>query len=189
MRKNKIYLLDEEKTIRRRRVAMQIDADFVQMYEGIAKYSAKLTSPWSFKYMFWLVTHMGKENTVDCSAKTMREFIEAMREAGGEVPVLRTIRRSLDELVQENVVIRLNRGSYKINPVIFWSNEIGLRLEHTSRLLEGGHNLKPDENVKVLNETNEQDEVNGLSDNEDFNQTEEQGSSRAEEGSAGAAGI
>lgn len=188
-RTKKVYLLDEEKTIRRRRVAMELDADFVQVYQGIAKYTARLTSPWSFKYMLWLVTRMERDNRVDCSARTMREFMEGMRVMGNEIPTLRTIRRSLDELVKENVVIKLSRASYKINPVVFWSNEIGLRLDHAAKLIEGGHNLEPDK-VKILSESNEVNDVEGLiEDAEVQDDSETQVATVPDEGSDGPSGI
>ncbi len=140
----KVYVYDEEITIRRRKIAMEMDKEFVQMYKNLPKFLLRLRSAWSSKFASWLISEMGDDNKVDVSSRSIREFQAWVAGEGGiEVPAERTIRDVISELIEQRILLHLNRGTYKINPSIFWQKSVEDRANHVRGLVEGGHELGP----------------------------------------------
>lgn len=151
----KIYVYDEEILIRRRKIAMEMDKEFVQMYKNLPRFLLRLRSAWSSKFVTWLISNMADDNKVEVSSNSIREFQNWVQAEGGiEVPAERTLRDVISELIEQRLLIHLSRGSYKINPAIFWQKTVQERADHVRNLVEGGHNLDPtvivsiEENVK-----------------------------------------
>lgn len=180
----KVYVYDEEVTIRRRKIAMEMDKDFVQMYKNLPIFFLRLRSPWSPKFITWLISRMAADNIVDISSRAIREFQAWVREMGGgmESPAERTIRDVIAELVEQNLLLHLNRGTYKVNPALFWQKSISERADQVRLLLEGGHKLEP--NIVVIEESEE--EIRKLNGKEKDDSKES--SSSVEESTTGASG-
>lgn len=153
--KQKIWIFDEEVTIRRRKIAMEMDRDFIQMYKNLPIFFLKLRSPWGPKFVTWLISRMASDNVVDVSSRSIREFQSWVREVGAmEAPAERTLRDVIAELVEQNLLLHLNRGTYKINPTLFWQKTVAERADQVRLLLEGGHKLDP--NIVVIEENEEE---------------------------------
>ena len=120
MTRQKIYVSQEERTIKRRVIAMEVDNDFVQVYKNLLDYMVTMKSPWSFKYTIYLISRMNGDNQVDVGVKSMRDFCSILQERGVDIPTERTMKSTVQELVNLKLLIRLNKGQYKINPALFW---------------------------------------------------------------------
>lgn len=183
--KQKIFIYDEEVTIRRRKIAMEMDRDFIQMYKNLPIFFLKLRSSWGPKFVTWLISRMTGDNVVDVSSRAIREFQAWVVEVGDmEAPAERTIRDVIAELVEQNLLLHLNRGTYKINPTLFWQKTVAERADQVRMLLEGGHSLEP--NIVVIEESEEEirNSLNGT--RQDDIEIEESGAG-SKEGSGGEA--
>lgn len=128
----------EERIIRTKRIYMEIEGDFLQMYKNLDDYTGMLKSPWSMKFLIWLVTQISNDNKVNIDSELKKEYIDSRQKKGVEPPSLRTIDYVVRELKENNILLHVGRGVYKINPVLFWQSTREARRKHIEFLREGG---------------------------------------------------
>lgn len=157
MATKKLYVKTEEEVIRRKTTSITVEMDFVQMYSTLLDYLVGIKSVWSVKYLLWIISSMNDSN--DTKTTSIADFIAYIKTKGIVPPAERTMKDVIKELLDNKLIIRLGRGFYKINPMLFWKDNSGARLENIEHLTSAGVSLsKPEPKPALVESTNKQEE-------------------------------
>jgi len=148
--KGSIFLQTEETIVRKRQILLKVEASYVQLYKNIRNYTLLMDPGSPIDLMLWMITKMNENNGISMNQTMIEEYNSTLLK-----PLARkTFFRKLEILIRHNVIIRLGRGEYKMNPAIVWQSDMGTRMEHIKLMEEGGIKLKPSE---ILIADNKQD--------------------------------
>lgn len=151
-KKTTIFVQQEETFVRRRQTVIKVEASYVQLYKNIRNYTLALSPGSPIDMMLFFITKMSDNNGVQVNKQVIQEYIASLPKPITE----RTFFRTVKILINNNVLLPLSRGEYKMNPAIVWQGDIGTRLEHIKFLEEGGMNVKPNETL-LLDKVKEHD--------------------------------
>lgn len=112
-----------------------VETDFVQQYKNCITSIFKLTSL-ATKYVLFATEYMNIENIYVHNVYNKELFISKLIEAGDKKHNIGSLDKIAVELVNNNIFIRLNRGTYKVNPELFWKDTNKSRLDSIKINLE-----------------------------------------------------
>lgn len=129
---------DEKEGVEYRRYT--ISQSYRQFYPEILRYTESITSGRTFHYMMWIMMRSDYINSARVSAHDERDY---MKECGGKVSV-RTLKGCTADLVKARILIRVDRGVYRVNPIPFWRSTRPERVIAIEALTIGGYELGPE---------------------------------------------
>lgn len=124
----------------------EVETDFVQQYKNCIASLFKLT-PLATKYILFATEQMTMENIYRNDIYNKELFISKMVEVGEKQHSIGSLDKVALELVDNNIFLRLNRGTYKINPELFWKDDAKARRESIKLSLE--FEINTDMKIKV----------------------------------------
>ena len=94
----------------------EIDLTFVQMYSCTLQTLHKLGTDTKTLILIFLTMKMDKENKVSINSALIADFSACI-----EARVYKSnFYDAISELIDNSILIKLSRGSYKVNPILFW---------------------------------------------------------------------
>ena len=117
-------------TTQNRKGSILIDNDFTQVYDCFSVISCKLRSIVSIKLLFWMLAEeANKSNGISSSKFVFDKFNVHLEKNGSDKIAKRTFQSALDELISAEILSKVGRGHYYINPHVFWRDEVKKRTE------------------------------------------------------------
>jgi len=128
--KKRIFYETEEVSTKTKRGYIDLDMDYFQFYSNAFHHLASISGNCAKDFILWV---MGKvdDNNEFIYSKTL---FEAFNEDLSRIRVPKkyqqnTLDIGMKELTNNGILIRQERGRYKVNPKLFWSDDINKRID------------------------------------------------------------
>jgi hypothetical protein len=109
---------------------IEVDMDFVQVYDSFSKFGVKVKSIVTFKLLFWLLSHeVNKKNGISSGQVVYDRFNNFLNEQGAEIIAMRTFQNSFEELIKIEALTRVGKGHYYFSPYLFWKDSKKERID------------------------------------------------------------
>lgn len=109
---------------------IEVDMDFIQVYDSFSKLGVKLKSIVTFKLLFWLLAHeVNRLNGISSGQLVYDRFNAFLKEEGVDTVVMRTFQNSFQELVTIEALTRVGKGHYYFSPYLFWKDNKKERIQ------------------------------------------------------------
>lgn len=127
----KRYHFQTEETVTTvRKGWIEIEEDFVQVYNSILTVSPFLHLGVSYQLLYWLGVSMNETNTIHIGEKTLEDFNKHLNSINNGYTISRTtFFRAVDELKKNNVLTKISRAFYYLNPHFFWKGTKNARID------------------------------------------------------------
>lgn len=109
---------------------IEVDMDFVQVYDSFSKLGVKITSLVTFKLLFWLLAHeVNRMNGISSGQLVFDRFNAFLKEEGIKPISMRTFQSGFEELVTIEALTRVGKGHYYFSPYLFWKDNKKERIQ------------------------------------------------------------
>lgn len=128
--KKRIFYETEEVSTKTKRGYIDLDMDYFQFYSNAFHHLASISSNCAKDFILWVMGKVDDNNEFIYSKTLFEEFNKDLSLI--RVPKKyqqNTLDVGMKELVNNGIVIRQERGRYKVNPKLFWSDDINKRIE------------------------------------------------------------
>lgn len=130
MAKKRYYFQTEETTVVTRKAFIEIEEDFMQVYHNFLSVSPFLKVGTSYQLLFWLGVNMNDSNTIHIGETTLNDFNKYLYSHCEKCSISRaTFFRAVDELNKANILTKVSRAFYYLNPHFFWKGTQKARIE------------------------------------------------------------
>jgi len=104
--------------------SIEVDVDFTQVYHCFSLLSFRITSATSFQLLFFLLQNTGRDNIVIINKNLMERFFSLYILVSGKAPVSKqSFYNSINDLLRAEVLKKLAKGSYFLNPYTVWKGD------------------------------------------------------------------
>lgn len=129
-RKRRIFFETEEVVQKTKRGYVDLDMDYFQFYSAAFSQVASLSSSCSKDFILWIMGRVDEDNRFIYSQQLFREFNQDL----ANIPkpkqyVESTMKMAMRELSDAGIIVRMNRGEYRVNPRMFWTSETTERIK------------------------------------------------------------
>lgn len=128
--KKRIFYETEEVSTKTKRGYIDLEMDYFQFYSNAFHHLASISSNCAKDFILWVMGKVDDNNEFIYSKTLFEEFNKDLSLI--RVPKKyqqNTLDVGMKELVNNGIVIRQERGRYKVNPKLFWSDDINRRIE------------------------------------------------------------
>lgn len=128
--KKRIFYETEEVSTKTKRGYIDLDMDYFQFYSNAFHHLASISSNCAKDFILWVMGKVDDNNEFIYSKTLFEEFNKDLSLI--RVPKKyqqNTLDVGMKELMNNGIVIRQERGRYKVNPKLFWSDDINKRIE------------------------------------------------------------
>lgn len=128
--KKRIFYETEEVSTKTKRGYIDLDMDYFQFYSNAFHHLASISSNCAKDFILWVMGKVDDNNEFIYSKTLFEEFNKDLSLI--RVPKKyqqNTLDVGMKELTNNGIVIRQERGRYKVNPKLFWSDDINKRIE------------------------------------------------------------
>lgn len=144
--RRKLDVSREEVVIRRQTTSIEVDDEWMQLYENLLNCMIGVKSTWSITYMLWLMQRAGEHNRVEAGAESVRGFQEYVRQRSIDPPANRTMSDATNELVESGMLMRLSKGVYEVNPILWYQGTMESREQELEQRV---HNGKEKDHIEI----------------------------------------
>lgn len=123
--KKRIFYETEEVSTKTRRGHVELDNDYFRFYGNAFHYLASISSNCAKDFILWVMVRLDDNNEFTYSKDLFEQFSKDLTQI--HVPKKyqqNTLDIGIKELIKNDIIIRLERGKYKVNPKLFWSDDI-----------------------------------------------------------------
>ena len=129
-RKRRIFFETEEVVQKTKRGYVDLDMDYFQFYSAAFSQVASLSSSCSKDFILWVMSRVDDDNKFIYSQQMFRDFNQDLANISKPKQYVEsTMKMALRELSDAGVIIRINRGEYRVNPRMFWTSETSERIK------------------------------------------------------------
>ena len=125
----RVYFETEENVSRKKKMWVDIDVNYTQMYDNIFKSIGKLKSHLDVMLVLYMTRKMNKDNVIMFNGMTTDAFINDLFDVGNHKYSKAAVTKALVNLIEAKLIVRLTRGQYHVNPMFFWKDDIIKRVE------------------------------------------------------------
>ena len=124
------YYFEKEETVTKRvKGYVEIEDSYTQIYDNLSKVLPKLTSIVDVQFLFYACTISGTKGSFISDERLHNNFNEHLRTNGGEHISRYTLTKTIQHLLNNQIVVKLSKGSYQLNPLLIWRDKISERVE------------------------------------------------------------
>lgn len=146
------YFQTEETVTTTRKGWLEIEEEFVQVYDCIIAVSPFLKNGASYQLLLWLGVNMNAMNTIHIGEKILDDFNKHLRSHCDECEISRsTFFRAVDELTKAKVLTKVARAFYYLNPHFFWKGTQKARIEFLQEEMKDGRTISYNPAERVPN--------------------------------------
>jgi hypothetical protein len=140
MAKKRYFFQTEETVTTTRKGYIEIDEEFVQVYDCITRVSPFIKMGASYQLLLWLGTTMNPMNGITIAKKTFNDFNKHLKTDCENCEIsARTFTRAVEELRKAGILTKAARSLYYINPHFFWKGTKNARINFlTEETKDGG---------------------------------------------------
>jgi hypothetical protein len=128
--KKRIFYETEEVSTKTKRGYIDLDMDYFQFYSNAFHHLASISSNCAKDFILWVMGKVDDNNEFIYSKALFESF-------NGDLSRIRvpkkyqqnTLDIGMKELTNNGILIRQERGRYKVNPKLFWSDDINKRID------------------------------------------------------------
>lgn len=143
----RIFYETEEIVKRTKRGYIDMDVDYFQFYSAAFAYIASLSSTCAKDFILWVMARVDENNEFKYNKNLFSKFTQDLQNLSKPKEYAEsTMYIALMELVENDILIRIEKGHYKVNPHLFWSVDISKRVKAVKQIEE----LKASSEQKVL---------------------------------------
>lgn len=114
---------------------VDVETDFTKQYKNSISSLFKLT-PLATKYILFVTENMNNENIYTNNKYNKLKFIDVLKEAEDKVPNIGSLDKVAIELINKGFLFSLERGTYLVNPELFWKDNEKARINTIKLTLE-----------------------------------------------------
>jgi hypothetical protein len=115
---------------------VEVDDNYTQMYDSLSKLSFKMKSLVENQFLFFACTHANDEGVFLSDERMFNRFNKYAEENGGKSVNRATFTRSIQNLTESKIFIKLNRGQYQLNPFLLWRDSVTERTNVLTTICE-----------------------------------------------------
>ena len=135
--KKRIFYETEETVTRTKRGYIDMDVDYFQFYSTAFSYVASLSSICSKDFILWIIGRVDEKNEFKYNRNLFALFTKDLSELVKPKKYSEsTMYIALMELVEHEILFRIEKGHYKVNPKLFWSVDLNKRIKAVKQLEE-----------------------------------------------------
>lgn len=102
---------------------IEVDMDFVQVYDSFSKLGVKIKSLITFKLLFWLLAHeVNRLNGISSGQLVFDRFNSFLKDENAGTLSMRSFQSAFEELVSIGALARVGKGHYYFSPYLFWKD-------------------------------------------------------------------
>lgn len=126
----RVYFKTEEVVKRTKTSWIDIETDFVQLYQNAWRYLIQMKRGVSKDFLLWILQRIDENNCFNFSASVVAAFNSDINSiTPGESYSSQAIEYGIKEMMQIGVIRRVERGKYQVNPRIFWMGDANERMK------------------------------------------------------------
>lgn len=142
-KKKRIFFETEEVIRKTKRGYIDLDTDYFQFYSTAFYHLASLTSVCAKDFVLWIMSKVDDNNEFIYNTKLFNEFITDLSNIQQPKSYTQTtVYGALKELSEKGIIIRYERGHYRVNPKLFWSDDTSKRITAIKHL-ESNNRIEP----------------------------------------------
>ena len=119
----RFYFESTETVTKQSKGWIEVDMDFVQVYDSFSQFGVKVKSLNTFKLLFWLLAHeVNRMNGISSGQLVFERFNKFLKDENAGSISMRSFQSSFEELVSVEALTRVGRGHYYFSPYLFWKD-------------------------------------------------------------------
>jgi hypothetical protein len=128
--KKRIFYETEEVVTKVKKGYIDLNMDYFQFYSNAFHHLASVSSVCGKDFILWVMGKVNDENEFAYSRAMFEQFNDDLSKIKTPKSYQQnTLDIGIKELVDNGILIRLGRGKYKVNPLLFWSDDINKRVQ------------------------------------------------------------
>lgn len=141
MPKRKRIFFETEEVIRKtKRGFIDLETDYFQFYSAAFRFIASLQRSVSKDFILWIMAKVDDNNEFNYNSKMFDDFIADL----SQIPTPKTygidaLNQGLIELREHGLIQRMSRGHYRVNPRMFWSDDVSKRITAIRNIESNSH--------------------------------------------------
>lgn len=141
--KKRVFYETEEIVTKVKKGYVDLDMDYFQFYSNAFHHLASISSSCAKDFILWVMGRVSDENEFSYSKEMFDKFNDDLSKIKTPKSYQQnTLNVGIGELVENGILIRINRGKYKVNPRLFWSDDINKRVS-VVKILESNEIEQP----------------------------------------------
>lgn len=121
-----------------REAIVSVDTDFYQVYKSFFNLLARMNTAPEMTMLLHFIELGNKTNVVTISKNVYEEYKSLIIREGGNPISYPQYYNLLSKLVSNQLLVKLNRGQYHINPLVVWKGNKEERIDHIREIFECG---------------------------------------------------
>lgn len=132
----RIYFQTEETKTVKKKGYIEIDDSYTQVYDCLAKLSFKMKSISESQILFFFFTKATENGVILTDERIFKEYL-AFSKANGGVEISRvTFTTAIKNLTDAQILVKLSRGQYQLNPFILWKSSKDDRIDNIESIMK-----------------------------------------------------
>jgi hypothetical protein len=145
-RKRRVFYETEEVVTRTKKGYIDLETDYFQFYSNAFRHLASVSSMCGKDFILWVMGRVDDENQFDYSRAMFEEFNDDLSKIKTPKEYKQnTLDVAIKELVENEILMRIGRGKYRVNPRLFWSDDLNKRIQAVKVLEANKEILKSNE--------------------------------------------
>ena len=142
-KKKRVFFETEEIIHKTKRGYIDLDTDYFQFYNIAFHYLASLSNNCAKDFILWVMSRVDDNNEFTFGKSMYVSFsLDLTKIMKPKTYTENTLHVSLRELVDNDILVRMGRGKYKVNPRLFWSDDTSKRITEI-KYLESNNIVDP----------------------------------------------
>lgn len=124
----------ETKTVRKKGY-VDVDDSYTQVYHCLFKLAFKMKSVVETQLLFYFCTKATNVGVFNTDDRSYKEFLKHSDANGGGTISRVTFTSAIKNLTENQILIKLARGQYQLNPFLLWKSSKEDRSEHIEEIM------------------------------------------------------
>lgn len=123
----RIYFETEQVTTVKSKGYIEYDTNFTQLYHSFQRVATKFKSVSEMCILLYFCRTANSHGVVNTSESDYDKFIAEHTSLGGSSINRFSFSKSIKNMTDNKVLIKLSRGQYQLNPLLIWNDSINSR--------------------------------------------------------------